>query len=233
MKRINLLLLALSISAVVLAQNKPIGSSSARPMLTTPMATKVRFGIKAGVNLATLEIDDDDNPNMNTNLKTSFHGGVFVNVPLSSAFSVQPELLFSGQGSKTSQMTSNVPDLAGINELDFHYLSLPVMFQWKSTGGFLVELGPQFSYLLTANGDRPTGGEVDLKDKDFVKKTDLAAAAGIGYLSRIGLGINARYVNGFSNVWNNDDSQYPSLKDNKYKNRVIQIGLTYHFGAAK
>ncbi len=66
-----------------------------KPMLRTEMSTQVRFGIKAGVNLATLEIDDDSPSNdVETNNKTSFHGGVFVNIPLAGMFRFQPELLF-------------------------------------------------------------------------------------------------------------------------------------------
>ena len=104
------------------------------------------------------------------------------------------------------------------------------MFQWVSTGRFFVEAGPQFSYLAKANGDKQHDNSVELKESDYVKKTDFAGAAGIGYLSRAGIGINARYVNGFSNVWNNDNSPSTS-SDAKYKNRVVQIGLMYHFGA--
>jgi hypothetical protein len=194
------------------------------------MAVKTRVGIRGGVNLATLEIDDQSTPNMNTDMKTSFHGGVFVNVPISSAFRFQPELMFTAQGTKAGVRSSTDENLAGINEYDFSYLSLPLMAQWMSTGGFFVELGPQFSYLLRANGDRQSGGSVELRKSDYVKKTDFAGTAGIGYLSRMGLGLNARYVNGFSNVWNNDKSPSTS-KDAKYKNRVVQISLIYHFGA--
>lgn len=202
------------------------------PQLTTPMEVKTRFGIKGGVNLATLEIDDESTPNMNTNMKTSFHGSAFVNIPLASSFRFQPEIMFSSQGTKSSVRSSTDENLAGIDEYDFRYLAVPLMFQWMSTGGFFVELGPQFSYLTKANGDKQNDNSVELKENDYVKKTDFAGNAGIGYLSRIGLGLNARYVHGFSNVWNNEESPSTSA-DAKYKNRVVQIGLIYHFGAGK
>jgi hypothetical protein len=224
MKRISLFMLMCAVTTILFAQNDP--------QLTTPMETKTRFGIKGGVNLATLEIDDQSTPNMNTNMKTSFHGGVFVNIPLSSSFRFQPELMFSSQGTKSSVRSSTDPNLAGINEYDFRYLSLPLMFQWMSAGGFFVELGPQFSYLTKANGDRQNQNSVELKESEYVKKIDFAGNAGIGYLSRIGLGLNARYVNGFTNVWDNDKSPSTS-SDAKYKNRVVQLSLIYHFGAGK
>ena len=81
------------------------GSSYAQnePQLTTPMEVKPRFGIKGGVNLASLEIDDDTPAtNFNTNSKTSFHVGVYGNIPLSDMFRFQPELLYVGGGSKVN-----------------------------------------------------------------------------------------------------------------------------------
>ena len=225
MKKISLFLLVSTVSVISFAQ------SQTQPQLITPMSVETRFGIKGGVNLATLEIDDESTPDMNTNMKTAFHGGVFVNIPLSSNFRFQPEVLYSSHGTKSGVRSSTESTLAGINEYDFRYIAVPLMFQWMSTGGFFVELGPQFSYLAKANGDRLHDNSVELKNSNYVKKTDFAGDAGIGYLSRIGLGVNARYVHGFSNVWNNEES--PSTTDAKYKNRVVQIGLSYHFGAGK
>ena len=199
------------------------------------MEVKPRFGIKAGVNLARLEIDDDASAaaGANTNSKTSLHAGVFYNIPVSAAFRVHPELLYSIQGSKTNAMTSTDPNLAGLTEYDFHYVSLPIMFQFVTPGGFKVEAGPQVSYLSSANGDRANdGGEVNLKDNDYVKPIDFAAGGGIGYMSRVGLGVHARYMHGFTNVWNNEDSPNISARM-KAQNRVFQIGLHYMFGAAK
>lgn len=205
--------------------------AQSEPQLVKPMEVKTRFGIKGGVNLATLEIDDQSTPDMNTNMKTSFHGGVFMNIPISGAFRFQPELMYTAQGTKAGVHSSTESNLAGINEYDFHYVALPLMFQVMGNKGFFAELGPQFSYLSSANGDRQNADDVNLKDLDYVKKTDVAGAAGIGYLSRAGIGLNARYVHGFSNVWNNDKS--PGTTDAKYRNRTVQVGLIYHFGAGK
>ncbi len=70
-----------------------MAQDTGQPM-RTEMSTAVRFGVKAGVNLATLEIDDDSPTNeVETNNKTSFHGGFFVNVPIGGMFRFQPELL--------------------------------------------------------------------------------------------------------------------------------------------
>lgn len=229
MKKIHFLAMALAVGISASAQNDP--------QLRTPMEVKPRFGFKAGINSARLEIKDagSSNSGTNNNAKTSVHAGFFYNIPVAGSFRIQPELLYSIQGSKTSALSSadsRLSGLIGLKEMDFHYVSLPVMLQINTPGGFIIEAGPQISYLSSANGDRQNGGEVNLKDQKYVKKTDFAAAGGVGYLSRIGLGISARYVYGFTNVWDNEES--PANGTNlDYRNRNLQVGLTYHFGAAK
>lgn len=226
MKRMVLFTMALAANVVLWAQGT-------EPKLRTEMKVKPRIGLKAGTNLAWLEVDDDVNASFNTNTKTSLHGSVFANLPVTPNFRIQPELMYSIQGTKASGLNSP-SELAGLNEYDFHYFSVPVMAQyWTGNHGFYVEAGPQFSYLSSANGDRVDDrSAIDMKEKNYVKKTDVAAAAGIGYLSRLGLGVNARYVHGFSNVWNADDAP-ASTKNWEYHNRAVQLSLIYHFGAGK
>jgi hypothetical protein len=227
MKKISLLSLAFISCFAVMAQT-PIGTDpnmGTKPM-RTEMSTATRFGIRAGVNLATLEIDDDSQTNpLNTNNKTSFHAGLFVNVPIGGGLHFQPELIYSGQGSKisTTSIGQNVN-----NEYDMHYLTVPLMFQWQSKGdgGFFAEAGPQIAFLLRANDDN----DVDIKETLNLKTLDYGVGLGLGYLTRIGLGVNARYNLGFANIYDQDAN---NNDDGKYKNRVINLGLVYHFGAAK
>lgn len=201
--------------------------------LRTPMEVKTRFGIKAGVNLANLEVDDDVNSSTvpNTNSKTSFNGGFFVNIPVAGSFRVQPEVVWSGQGAKASG-NAGTDQSKTLSEYDFGYINIPVMAQIQTKGGFFVETGPQFGILMRAQEEYVGGSTVNIEDMDLVKKTDFSWGAGLGYLSRIGLGVSGRYNFGLSNVWNNEDNQ--SLpRFNKMKNGVVQLGLVYQFGAFK
>jgi hypothetical protein len=226
MKRTFLFTLAVASSLAVCAQDT-------EPKLRTDMEVKPRIGLKAGANISFLEVDDDVNTNFETNSKTSLHGGVFFNLPVTPKFRIQPEVLYSIQGTKANDLNSP-SELSGLNEYDFHYFSVPVMAQlWTGNHGLYVELGPQFSYLSSANGDRSDDHTaIDMKERNYVKKTDVAGAAGVGYLTRAGLGLNARYVHGFSNVWNADDAP-ASTRNWEYSNRTVQLSLTYHFGAGK
>lgn len=54
-------------------------------------STDASFGIKGGANFSNLYVDDvDDN-----NVLAGFNLGVFVNMPLNEAVSIQPEFLYS------------------------------------------------------------------------------------------------------------------------------------------
>jgi len=152
-------------------------------------------------------------------------GGFLVNIPVGTGgMAVQPELMYNGQGGKLTETST----LGGTQryEQDLHYLSLPIMLQWKSTSGLYLELGPQASYLFRATQDN---GTTDESNKDDFDNFDIAAAGGIGFMSRIGLGVGARYNYGLSNIWEDNGTN----SNAELKNRVLHVGLFYHFGAAK
>lgn len=206
MKKISLIALALCVSAAVYAQDNQ--------QLRTPMANKVRFGLRAGANFATLDVSNTAGQEITG--KTSFHGGVFVNAPLGGMFAIQPGVEYSGQGAKATSGATN-------SEIDLHYINVPVMLQLKTTGGFIVETGPQAGFLIKSTVN-------DVEIDDVYKTFDFSWGAGLGYVSRIGLGVNARYNLGLSNLLENGGN---ASGDPKVKNRNLQVGLVYHFGAHK
>lgn len=231
MKKISLVALAVVTSFTVMAQETGRQQEGGKDFkaIRTPMAVKTRFGIMGGINSATF--NDNKFPassNITVNSKTSLHFGVLVNVPIGNSFRFQPALVYNGFGSKVG----SYPDFGAAGtyqdyELDAHYLSLPLLLQLQSKSGFFVEAGPQVGYLLMARQDGPGSTNIDLKDK--FDKLDVGATAGLGYLTRIGLGLKADYYFGLANILDEG-----SAKDGpELKNRAIQIGLVYHFGAAK
>jgi hypothetical protein len=223
MKKISLLALALSAGLAVFAQDdKP--ARTPRPM--APM-----FGLKAGANLASLEVDDENNTTTwNTNSKTSFVGGIFFNIPM-AGFAIQPEITYAGFGSKvTGPFVGQAGTANNIYEISQHYVQVPIMFQLKPAGGFFVELGPQVGFLVRAEEKRQNNVEVNVKDQ--FRTTDFAINGGLGYISRVGLGVSARYVHGLSNVFNHDDAP-AGTNDREISNRGVQISLVYAFGANK
>ena len=172
----------------------------------------VNWGVKAGLNLATLNIEDDTT---DYSLKPSFNAGLLAHIHFSEDFALQPELIYSGQGTKYS--------LAGDDyNLNLSYINLPVLLQYMFGGGFRVETGPQVGALISANSKVGSNSE-DIKDN--FNTMDFSWVFGLGYVSASGFGGDVRYNLGISNINKTDPP--------KTRNSVIAVGLFYQFGGAE
>jgi hypothetical protein len=224
MKKLGLLSLVVIAGMAVYAQDPAMGSATTTPMLKTPLAKVPRFGVKAGANLATLVTKDFPvTETYNVRSKTSLYAGVFANIPLGAVVNFQPELQYSSQGAK---VTHGFVGGTEKYEQDLGYIALPLMFQFRTASGFYVEAGPQASYMVSDEKKDVSGPA--RPDLDF-DRFDIAGAAGLGFLSRVGIGVDARYNFGLANIID-DGGAKTGLQ---VKNSVIQIGLIYHFGANK
>lgn len=183
----------------------------------TVNAQRASVGLKGGLNFASLSSSDKDADNTN---RTGFHAGLFAHIPIAPEFAVQPEVVYSTQGTKYPV------DLAGgtteKHNLALNYINIPVMLQAMVGGGFFAEAGPQIGFLTKAT-DKVGDIESGAVSKNDFKSTDLALGFGLGYSGLSGLGIGARYNLGLTDINNS------GLSSN-LKNNVLQIGLTYKLG---
>jgi hypothetical protein len=174
---------------------------------STAFAQKFEIGGKAGVNISNFT-GHSSWQNAKTNTLLGFHAGGFVSFFLGDVFAIQPEVLFSSQGAKYQDATHD-------ENLKINYINVPVMLKFRTTGGFYVEAGPQFGFKISESSS-----SID----SLGKSTDLSIAGGLGYHSKIGLGIGARYTAGLSKVGNFKPSNGINPD---FKNGVIQISLFY------
>ena len=164
--------------------------------LTEVHAQKINFGAKAGLNIASITGDNTDN----LDPITDFHFGIQAEISISEKFSFQPELLYSGQGSK----------------VHLNYLNIPLMGKYYVSKGFSLEMGPQLGFLLSAKND-------DTDAKDAFKSLDFGVNFGIGYKLDNGLNFSARYNLGLSDI--NDINGF----SDKNRNGVFQLSIGYFF----
>ena len=191
---------------------------------------KVAFGIKGGVNLSTITGDDVES----FDSRTCFHFGVLAEVPFSDDFSIQPEIVYSCQGSKYSEVIDNSIDgpttvitkaISVDGTLKVDYLNIPIMAKYYVAENFSLEAGPQVGFLLSAKNEYDYPGESGEEDiKEYVKGIDFGVNFGLGYKLEGGLNFGARYNLGLSD--NNDD---PDLANATYKNSVFQFSVGYFF----
>ncbi len=140
------------------------------------------FGAKAGLNLSNLSIEDADD----SNLLPGFHAGLFANLPLGGAFSVQPELVYTQKGSKWE---SGVGDSEV--KLNLGYLELPVNLVYNLAPDFDFQLGPYIGYLLSSKLD--SDFDIDL-DKDQFNPLDFGLQGGLRFfLKPVYLGFTYKY----------------------------------------
>jgi hypothetical protein len=190
-------------------------------------AQEAKFGVKAGLNLATLSGNDIEQSQIQPGLVL----GGFAAVKLSDKFIFQPELLFSFQGSayRNYYDFGNVQSYQQDN-LNLSYLLLPVMAKYYVAKKFSLELGPQFGFLLAARTNffsYTNNGYVNSNSKnvtDQYKTFDFGINVGGGYDFTDKWGIDLRYNFGLNNVFQNTDgSNYEG------NNQVLSVTGSYKF----
>ena len=167
----------------------------------TGTAQEFEFGAKAGVNFASLYGDHVES----LDDRTSFHLGLVAELPVSERFSVQPELLYSGQGATAS----------GDRTFKLDYVNLPLMAKIYIVEGFSLEAGPQVGINVVSKGE--FGGDVE--EIEDIETLEFAGALGAGYRFPGNLFFQARYIWGLNPAW-----EFRELK-----NRVFQLSAGYKF----
>jgi hypothetical protein len=156
-----------------------------------------KIGVRAGLNIANVTGGDGTD----TKPLTGIYAGVFKEITIVPLiFFLQPELQYSSQGYKM-----------GDTDYSINYINLPVMAKVYALKMFSLEAGPQVGFKISDNIDIPEGG-------NEIKTVDTAFAGGLGLNFPFGLGINARYVMGLSEISKGGG-----------KNQVIQLGASFKF----
>ena len=212
MKKTIIILCTLFLSASAIAQDQ-----------------KVKLGIKAGLNLATLTLDESE---LDSSSKAGFTAGVMVEIPMTKKFSLQPEIMYSQQGTKTSFSDSDVTNSNYESTIKLNYLNIPVMLKYYVIEGLSVQAGPQIGILLKANNkykDNFLGydNQESFDLKEYSSGIDTSVNVGLGYQFKDKFYTDLRYNISYSNVFKDGDTNH--FIDNDMKNRVLQITIGYFF----
>jgi hypothetical protein len=162
----------------------------------------IKLGIKGGLNVANLMGDAED-----VAIRTSINIGMVAEIIVNDKFSIQPELLYSGQGA------SNTFDGGGRTKLD--YVLIPVLAKFPIASGLSVEAGPQLGFLVSA---KYKDNESNETVKDLYKTMDFGLDAGLEYELNSGVFFQGRYNLGLTDINNTDDNR-------RISNGVIQFSI--------
>lgn len=191
---------------------------------------KFSWGFKANVNIASERNAPENRSRM------GFAAGFFAEVKLSQRLSLQPEILYSQQGS--FQYLYKGVRTKGDVTLQYDYINLPLLLKiYVLKDKLSIEVGPQFGYMVSHKEKREPSRQAkrteDLK-KEWMNEFDISAAIGASYKFYGPFDVYARYTYGFTDIYKGDiagmieaDPQKRYFVDNK--NSVIQIGLGVRF----
>jgi opacity protein-like surface antigen len=175
-------------------------------------AQQTRFGVKGGLNLSTVVGGDVDN----TKTLVGFHVGGFAEINIVEKFFIQPELLFSAQGTKVDG------GFGGDADFKLNYLNIPVLAKYYIVDNkFSVEAGPQLGVLLSAKVE-------DEDIKDFTRSVDFGFNIGAGYNFTDNLAVGLRYTIGLSPLTDEDVDNTDDYYDSA-KNSNLALSLSYKF----
>jgi hypothetical protein len=179
---------------------------------------KVTFGIKGGLNQSNLNASSDF---FTYKSYQAYHFGLFLEIRLNSGFSIQPELLYSMQGSKINvelrdsidfdPLVYNNSSYTFTNKIN--YINAPIMAKFDVTKVFNIAVGPQLGYFINAKNE-------NREIKSDFNQFDLGLNMGVGFTFNKVI-IDLRYNIGLSEVG--------SYNPYDGKNRVFQLSLGYKF----
>jgi hypothetical protein len=195
---------------------------------SSAFAQKTTFGIKGGVNFASLSSSSSSTEgSYTTGTLTSFSVGVFADFKTESALSIQPAILYTGKGAKES---GNISGTSYNVKANINYLQVPVNFLYNApsrAGKFFVGAGPYAAFGLSAKVKASSGGQTESQDVEFgdgddqYKRIDAGVTALVGFKFTQGALVSLNYDLGFTNISNQ--------ADNSTKTRVFGVSVGYAF----
>lgn len=182
----------------------------------------LRFGLKAGINVS--NVYDEQGDDFVADPKLGFVGGGFLSIPIGKYLGVQPEVLYSQKGFRSSGSFLGL-DYQATRTLGF--LDIPLYVQFKPAPQLTIMAGPQYSFLLHRTDRFESDVFDDEQQEDFendnIRKNILGVATGID------VNMN-RFVLGLRGAWDLQHNNGDGTSDSpRYKNVLFQATLGAKF----
>ncbi len=188
----------------------------------TDNRSQISLGIKGGVNLS--NVYDSEGEDFVADSKLGFAIGGFLSLPLGRYFGIQPEVLFSQKGFKsTGTFLGSTYEMTRTS----NFLDVPIYVSFKPVENISILFGPQFSYLMKQT-DKFEGGTIsatqeDEFSNDNIEKNIYGLAGGVDFnVDQIVFGLRA----GWDVKNNNGDGTSDTPR---YKNMWYQATIGYRF----
>lgn len=208
MKRIFFLLVLISLSTLVKAQEFNIGA-------------------KAGLNLSTITgLGEDYNPRL------AYHFGGFAKIPLTDKLSLNPELLYLSIGTtfnfNENQFNGLDPLTSGLSFRSVtrdNFLAVPINFRYNFTNRFGLDFGPQINFLFNSVNkvkDLNTDSELTGSKVSGNFRPDYGASLGLTFSMSEKINLQLRYYQGLKNLNGGSFNE-----DERRQNIALQLSVGY------
>jgi len=183
-----------------------IGVFAAMLVLPQTAAAGIKFGLKAGANVANVN-GDFATELENWKSTVGFCGGIFLELNFGRILTIQPEVLYTMKGADS-----------GAGKLSLDYLEIPVLLKVRIPTGSIhpfVFAGPAFGFRLKA--------VIEGIEIDDMPKSDYGAVLGGGLQLGRSIHVDVRYTMGL------DKLAIPELDTIDLKNGVLSATLGLAF----
>ncbi|MCZ2102616.1 MAG: PorT family protein [Chitinophagales bacterium] len=189
-------------------------------------SANAQLGIKAGINMAKIQIDPESSTN-STSLKPGLSIGAFYNMRLSDQFALMPEVVYIQHGTK-DEYKSGIDK--STSKTSINYIQIPVLLKMRLVNSLYAQAGP---YLGKGIGTPQvvitdaSGNETTLKSEftdngvDGPNHWDYGFQAGAGFAISARARVDARYIHGLNHV--------TELRNFKTYNRSFNLNLSFFF----
>jgi len=176
--------------------------------LMAPIAfSQIAGGVRLGANVSNQKAELDGDTEVG-DAKIGFLLGLYLTANISEKIAIQPELFYSGVGSKDGDISINT-----------NYLSVPILLRYNINEMINIHVGPQLGFLVSAKAAFD-GNSIDVKDG--FNSIDFGATIGAG-LDFGKFNAGARYNLGLSDIQKSDGD----ATDFNVTNRTFQIFVGY------
>ncbi len=165
------------------------------------------IGMRFGYNFSNLSGDIEGAETLK-----GFHVGAFTDFKLMKRLYLQPELMFSVQGTGFSIDDDDANTAS--SDLKLSYLSIPVLLSYHASKKFSFTAGPQIGVLMGAKD-----GEHNIVDD--IESYDIAFSIGAAYKFYKDLRVSARFNRGLVSVSKEEDVSW--------NHNVFQLSMAFIF----
>jgi len=199
-----------------------ISNSFAQESTSNDNREKLFFGLKVGANYS--NVYDSESEDFVADSKFGLAAGAFVSIPLGKFIGVQPEVLFSQKGFKSSGTFLGTEYKATRTT---NYIDVPLLLAVKPVEFITILFGPQYSYLMKQKDEFTSGSFSSSEEEEFtndnIRKNTFSLIGGAD------LNFN-NFVIGLRSGWDLKNNQGDGSSNTpRYKNMWYQATVGYRF----